>query len=395
MVGWILRLLRGKPKRRRRKRSMTSSVMRWLTPGFTMTGIAGTLVALVTGQINLPTLDSLRGSQPPVYEDPLAVPQQGDSGSLPRSSRDPIARVGLSTRQPTQVHGKSETAIRVASFNIQTFGTSKAGKSSVMDALARIFLEFDVVAVQEIKGDPAVPINALFSRIHAMGGRYNAVVSEPLGRTSQTERYGFIWDTSRMRFVVGSDYLIDDEPGDRMHREPYVATFETRVNPVDSRRPFSFTLINVHTDPDEVFGDSADNELNVLDDVYVRVRQWEYNQTGQEDFLMLGDLNVPVGDLAELGRIPNVVSLIGDQPTTTKSGKTYDHILLDRVVTQEMTGRFGVLDIQPYIGDPAIAPAQVSDHLPVWAEFGVYEAPRETYGNRTIPASYRGPTMVK
>jgi hypothetical protein len=41
--------------------------------------------------------------------------------------------------------------IKVASFNIQVFGTSKLGKPEVMDVLAKVVRRFDVVAIQEVR----------------------------------------------------------------------------------------------------------------------------------------------------------------------------------------------------------------------------------------------------
>ncbi|MEM6979922.1 MAG: endonuclease/exonuclease/phosphatase family protein [Planctomycetota bacterium] len=352
--------------------------MRWFTPGLTLTGSIGVVIALITGQISLPSLDDIRGTEPPVYDDPIAA-------TLPRSEqiagRPPLAEVApvaLATASRSRTTRKSDRHIKIATFNIQTFGKSKAEKPDVMDTLARIFMIFDVVAVQELKGDPSIPINSLFERLHRLGARYDAIVSDPLGRSSQTERYAFVWDTTRVQLVRESAYLVADS-ADRMHRQPYVATFQARVNPIDSRRPFSFSLINVHTDPDEVKGDSPRNELNVLDDVFIRVRQWEYDRSGQEDFFLLGDLNVDSKNLQQLGQIPNLVSVVGDQVTAPKSGKTYDHILMDRVVTQEWTGQASVLDVSQYLTNGRLTVSDVSDHLPVWAEFDIYEIPPSGY----------------
>jgi hypothetical protein len=229
--------------------------------------------------------------------------------------------------------------------------------------------------VQEIRGDPNIPINVLLAEITRQGGRYRATIGPPIGNTSQTECYGFLWDQDRIDFIADSDYMIDD-PRNRMHREPMVASFQTRVAPVDSRLPFRFTLINVHTDPDEVRGDTPDNELNVLDDVFRSVRDFEYAESGEEDFILLGDLNVNVAGLKELGAIPGMVSLAGDVPTNTLKTQTYDHILLDARVTTEYAQRSGVLDLERMFGIDRSKAGNISDHLPVWAEFSVYESPR-------------------
>jgi endonuclease/exonuclease/phosphatase (EEP) superfamily protein YafD len=161
-----------------------------------------------------------------------------------------------------------------------------------------------------------------------------------------------------------------------MHREPMVASFEAVVGAGDGRRPFRFTLINVHSSPSEVATSALENELNVLDDVYLRVRQYDYQSTGEEDFIMLGDLNVDTSGLGELGQIPKIESIAGNTPTNTRRSKTYDHILIDRTLTREYTGRFGVIDFQRDYGLNAEQALMVSDHQPLWAEFSAYELPR-------------------
>ncbi|MEM9368584.1 MAG: deoxyribonuclease, partial [Planctomycetota bacterium] len=84
---------------------------------------------------------------------------------------------------------------------------------------------------------------------------------------------------------------------------------------------------------------------------------------------------VAVKGLAELGQIPGMGSLGGDAPTNVRRTKVYDHILIDRLTTQEFTGRAGVLDLQQLLGVDEATERSISDHLPVWAEFYPYEAP--------------------
>ncbi len=64
-------------------------------------------------------------------------------------------------------------------------------------------------------------------------------------------------------------YVVAD-PNDALHREPFCGRFAT-ITP--GYQPFTFTLINIHTDPDEIR-----QELDVLSDVYRSVRQYEYRK---------------------------------------------------------------------------------------------------------------------
>ena len=57
--------------------------------------------------------------------------------------------------------GASSDIIKIASFNIQIFGKTKASKQEVMDILAQFILEFDIVAIQEIREASGAAIIAL------------------------------------------------------------------------------------------------------------------------------------------------------------------------------------------------------------------------------------------
>jgi len=72
--------------------------------------------------------------------------------------------------------------------------------------------------------------------------------------------------------------------------------------------------------------------------------------------------------------IPNLVTIAGDIPTNTRRTKTYDHILIDRNMTREYAGRFGVIDFQRDLGLTEKQALLISDHMPLWAEFSAYEA---------------------
>ncbi len=302
-----------------RNRLSRSSIMsklpfaRFLGPLVSAGTVLATLFMLLTGRIDLSSLDVFRGtSEASATDEALAK----------------LRPVKLTLGQ------KSQQTIRIATFNIQVFGKKKASDPNVMGVLAHVMSQFDVIAIQEVRGGDSEPIRALVDLMRSSGATYAGTVSQPIGRTAQTESYAFLWDDSRIQLVTGSAYLVHD-PADRMHREPMVASFETRVGTADGRRPFRFTLINAHTSPAEVTASAIENEMNVLDDVFVRVRQYDYQMTGEEDCILLGDLNVDTEGLRELGQIPGVVSIAGDTRTNTRGTETYDHILIDRTMTRE------------------------------------------------------------
>ena len=328
--------------------------LRWFGPLATLIALICGLYMVVTGRIDFSVFDQRAGA---IAQQPTGPP------------------VTLTTRPTT-----NGNKIRVATFNIQTFGNKKSSTRElegvdVMGTIARIVSSFDLVAIQEVRSQDGTPIQRLVDLLNANGGTYTAIVSEPIGGKRYTESYAFVWDSSRISFVQNSDYVVQDNL-DRMSREPMVASFQTRVPPSEGQRPFRFTLINAHTDPDEVSARDIANEINVLDDVYMRVKQWESNVSGEDDYILLGDLNVDINNLQELAMIPNLDSVAGNAPTNTRKSATYDHILLDRIASAEFTGVQGVIDWEKDLGLTQRQALLISDHMPVWAEFSIYESSR-------------------
>ncbi|MCA9114671.1 MAG: endonuclease/exonuclease/phosphatase family protein [Planctomycetaceae bacterium] len=265
--------------------------------------------------------------------------------------------------------------ITIASFNIQVFGTSKAEKPEVMRVLADVVRRFDVVAIQEIRAKDQNLIPQFVQQINAAGGHYDFVLGSRQGRTSSKEQYAYLYDASRIEVRAGSVYSVPD-PQDLLHRPPLVAGFIVRGPPASEA--FSFTLINIHTDPDEV-----EYEVDALADVYEAVRQ---NGDREDDIILLGDLNASPQQLGRLGRLPGLRPAIYGVPTNTRRNKEYDNILLDSRATTEFTGEAGVLDLEQVYRLTREQALDVSDHLPVWATFRPYEA-----GTGPIAAGPRSP----
>ncbi|MGH7129461.1 MAG: exonuclease/endonuclease/phosphatase family protein, partial [Planctomycetaceae bacterium] len=158
----------------------------------------------------------------------------------------------------------------------------------------------------------------------------------------------------------GSVYTVAN-PGDRLHRPPFVASFRARGPPASGA--FTFTLINIHTDPDETA-----EELDALAEVLASVRR-----DGEDDVVLLGDLNADARHLRELGETPGLVPAITGITTNTRRTEEYDQVLLDSTATREFTGAAGVHDFRERFGLSLEQALKVSDHFPVWAEFSISE----------------------
>lgn len=340
-------------RKQRSGSSVTSKLpfAKFLGPITCLGAVAAGGILAISGRLELSSLAMFRGSS--------ELSSSGDSTSN-------ITPVKLNLGQ------KSQTNIRIATFSIQSFGKQKASDVNVMRVLTHVISQFDVVAVQQIQGGDPGPIEALVNSLRNSGASYTATVSQPIGEGAQSESYAFLWDDTRIQLVPNSAYVVQDT-ADRMYREPMVASFETRVGTADGRRPFRFTLINAHASPAKAA--AVGDEMDVLDDVYVRVRQYDYQTNGEEDCILLGNLNVDVAGLKELGQIPGVQSIAGDTKTNTLSNETQDHIIIDARMTREYSGRFGVLSLVDQLGLTQEQALQVSDHQPLWGEFSIYEVP--------------------
>lgn len=329
---------------------MRLPLMRFFGPGLTSLGFFALVYLLLSGRIDFTKL----------------------AGSLPGKNPHPVVQQGVLPAT------KPENLISIASFNIQFFGEAKADAADVMAELARICQLFDVVAIQEVRSPQSRPVERLVELINAEGARYASTVGRPLGRSAspdEHEQYAYIYDSGRIRLNEDRVYTMNDDE-DRMHREPMVASFVAIPTGVEDRRPFSFTLINVRTDPAHVSSPSdRENELDVLADVYANVRSWEYSRYGEDDVILLGNLNASADRLAGLGRIPGLTSISHSQPTNTAGTETLDHIMVDLSTNGEFIRVAGVLD---YVRDLGLSEQQavlISDHRPVWAQFSSFEVP--------------------
>lgn len=292
----------------------------------------------------------------------------GDQAPVPGVLQNVLSKVNGSSDPAA---GRAEDAIRIGSFNIQVFGSSKLQKTHVMQTLADVARQFDVLAIQEIRSKDDDVMAEFLKLVNADGGHYEYIVGPRLGRTVSKEQYAFLFDTRRIEVDLDTLYTVND-PDDLLHREPYVARFRTRG--VTGGVPFTFTLVNIHTDPDE-----TKTELDALADVFLAVHQ---DGSGEDDVIILGDLNVDEHHLGRLGQLPGIVPTITGVPTNTRQNKTYDNLVLDRRTTTEFLGRSGVLNLLERYKLTEAQALEISDHMPVWAEFQLTEQGVEAVASR-------------
>jgi endonuclease/exonuclease/phosphatase family metal-dependent hydrolase len=248
--------------------------------------------------------------------------------------------------------------IKIATFNIQNFGPTKAADPDRLSLLATIIRKYDVVAVQEVSDVKGKAPIALLSAVNIGTATYKMTLSARTGQQandkSSQEQYAFYYNTKSIRMDAIAR-LFPDSQKDFFQREPYVASFASVTG------NFKFVLITVHTNPDE-----AVPEIAALSHVFTWARK---KYAGRNDYIALGDFNAGCSyasapKLAELRQILPYTWIVPDSSDSNlapNSACPYDRIVAEERGPARYTGSWGV--------DEAFSDKAVSDHWPVWAEF--------------------------
>lgn len=256
---------------------------------------------------------------------------------------------------------QGRNTIRVATANLGPFDREKLSKPHVVKRLVDVIRRFDVVAVQDIRARDQGILVDFVEQINSDGRHYDFATPPSVGRDPVQQYAAFLFDRATIQIDRRTVCLVED-PAGRFRRPPLVASFQARGT--NAQEAFTFTLINVHVDSTRA------EELDLLDDVFRAVRD---DGRGEDDVILLGDLGADDRHLGQLRQVPNMTWAIADVPSTTRGTRLLDNVLFDRRATAEFTGRAGVVDLIREFDLSMRQAVEISDHLPVWAEFSVYE----------------------
>ncbi|MFN7737001.1 MAG: endonuclease/exonuclease/phosphatase family protein [Pirellula sp.] len=257
--------------------------------------------------------------------------------------------------------------VRIASFNLQSFGESKANKIAVMEIVARLVRNFDVVAVQDISARQRDILPRLIDRINQSDRRYDYCIGPRVGPPHQSMHFAFIFDTERIETDRYQLYTVDD-PSDRLDYEPLVGWFRSRQ--ANESEAFTFSLVNVLVSPS-----GGSREIQLLPDLIKSIRQ---DGRGEDDIIIAGDFGCGDSQMASLRNMGMLFALEG-VATTISGDEMLDNIIFPSRATDEFTGRSGTVDfLRQYNLTPDQA-SQVSNHMPVWCEFFANEGGQPGY----------------
>jgi deoxyribonuclease-1-like protein len=255
----------------------------------------------------------------------------------------------------------SSGTLRVASFHIQALGATKLAKPHVFEMLVRTLRRFDVIALQGIQSNRDDILPMLVERLNQSGGSYDYMIGPRVGHAAPLEQFAFVFDTQRLETDRYQLYTVED-PDDLISREPLVAWFRTRGHA--AHQAFTFSMINVCVDPD-----FAERERQLLPTLIQAVQN---DGRGEDDWILLGDFGGGDSELFPLTKAGTRLALIG-VPTNVSGTQMLDEIAFSGAATVEFNGKVGVYDFLRQYNLSLEQALEVSEHLPIWAEFSTLE----------------------
>jgi endonuclease/exonuclease/phosphatase family metal-dependent hydrolase len=253
-------------------------------------------------------------------------------------------------------------------------------------AIGEIIRRFDVVALQEVKGN----LRALRDLIKWLGSDWAFLMTDvTAGAAGNSERMAFLYDRRRVEpsglaceLVVPEEWLNEfgaDALRNQFARTPYAVSFRSGKQ--------TFILVTLHVN----YGNKAADRVAELRGIARWMREWaDRTNTWSQDLIALGDFNIDRQDDPlwqaftstgltvpdDLERVPRSIFADPDQPTTDKY---YDQIAW----FDESSGAGGLsmryrsggsVDFLPHVyTDTDLSRSaisfRVSDHYPLWAEF--------------------------
>uniref|UniRef100_A0A3B3X0U2 Deoxyribonuclease n=1 Tax=Poecilia mexicana TaxID=48701 RepID=A0A3B3X0U2_9TELE len=205
--------------------------------------------------------------------------------------------------------------LRICSYNIQRFNTTKAADYRVMHTLTKIVSRCDICVLQEVVDPELKAVKALVASLN----RYASTLSSRTKTDSNPERF-LLWLSTHLVKQLGQHQY----EGKAFVRPPFAVHFS--CNKTDIKE---FVLVPLHSDPDQ-----AVQEIDWLYDVFEEVST-KWNNT---NVMFLGDFHAGCAYVTRndkkkirLFTNSNFSWLIGDREDTTVTDTTscpYDRIVV-------------------------------------------------------------------
>lgn len=282
--------------------------------------------------------------------------------------------------------------VLIASWNIRAFGgLTEKWKAAENDSpkrdlqsllvIANIVKRFDIIAIQEVKGD----LKALRHLLKVLGEHYSFILTDVAGGAEgNDERLAFLFDTRKVKLSgLACELVVPNEQVEDIHagafqrqfvRTPYAVGFKVGNK--------TFVLVTLHI----LYGSSAADRIPELKAIAEWLRDWSKDMNAfDQSLLTLGDFNIDRRNDARYNafvstglKVPDDLNEI-QRTVYDNSTKFYDQIAwFENELNESQLSikylRGGTFNFGPYALQSRNLSAgqlswRISDHLPLWAEF--------------------------
>jgi endonuclease/exonuclease/phosphatase family metal-dependent hydrolase len=263
---------------------------------------------------------------------------------------------------------KVDENILIATWNIQQFSEKKSDRA--LQYIADICERFDIIALQEVKTD----LRGLSKLQELLPGNYKILVSDPTGNN---ERFTFLYDkrtviSTGLVCEIGFPVPAKTHRGYQLHRMPFCASFRTGR--------FDFVIANAHI----IYGKSKlaskqrKKEIKTLVKFIDKRSKVERSKVFDRDFFIVGDFNIEdAGDEffnALVSKGFQMPPTMNTMKTNFLRKKTFDKIAWVKRKSFSFSGKVNVVPFGKVLFQdhrPKGGKKEISDHLPLWAEFDI------------------------
>jgi len=243
---------------------------------------------------------------------------------------------GFFNTNEDEENGEISNTIKIASWNLQIFGPSKASDDKLIEYYAEKIDNYDICIIQEIRDKSGDAIKVLAEELPG----YDYEVSVRAGQSSSKEQYAVFYKKGIFLKDI-DDYTAEYQK--EMERPPLSVKFKCEN--------WTFRLYTTHLDPDEVY-----NEFSVMEEIVC---------TDCGDVILLGDFNADGSyyDENNLEHFEDWFWIIdnGEDTTVAWSSNTYDRIIINGDARDNYIKSGVMKDVNK----------DQSDHYLVYAEFDV------------------------
>jgi endonuclease/exonuclease/phosphatase family metal-dependent hydrolase len=316
---------------------------------------------------------------------------------VPRQVLDDLTLLNQALDE-TIPHKVLDRNLLIATWNIRNFGgltpkwISSKDDSPQRDlesafTIAEIISRFDVVAIQEVKSDTT----ALKQVCRFLGEHWSLILTDVTeGNLGNQERMAFLFDTRRVQLsglacelVIPPEYL-EKEQAEALRRQfartPYAVGFKTLGH--------TFTLVELHV----IWGDSENERVQELNAIAYWLAKWSRDKNAWDhNLITLGDFNIEqeqsvYADAFSSTGLYIPSDLRGVQRSIFEGKVNQPLAFYDQIAWfEDVKGarplslkyrkggsfNFTKVALQSRNLKPADLSWCISDHLPLWVEFGV------------------------